>query len=227
MTAFIRSPMAAYVLPFGVFMAGLALDTAVQSIGGNSLWIENPEYWIYPLQTLLCGALLIFYRHHYDLRIRGGIPAAALTGLAVLAIWIAPQALGFASQRTGGFNPDVFSSSPGLYWFTVITRFLRLVVVVPLLEEIFWRGFLMRTIIREDFTSVPFGTFRWGSFLAVAACFMLVHNTADWPAAFLCGLAYNALAVWTKSLADCVAAHALTNLGLGFYIMATKQWGFW
>ena len=227
MSGFLRSPVAAHVLPFGVFMAGLVLVSAVQPLGGDSLWIENPEYWIYPLQTLLCGALLFFYRRQYELRIRAGMLAATLVGLGVLAVWVAPQALGFSSPRLGGFNPDVFAASPGLYWFTVITRFLRLVVVVPLLEEIFWRGFLMRVIIREDFTSVAFGTFRWGSFLTVAVCFMLVHNTADWPAAFLCGLAYNALAVWTKSLSACVAAHALTNLGLGFYIMTTKQWGFW
>ena len=85
----------------------------------------------------------------------------------------------------------------------------------------------MRVIIREDFTNVAFGTFQWGSFLVVAVCFMLVHDTADWPAAFLCGIAYNTLAVRTKNLTACIIAHALTNLGLGLYIIATKQWGFW
>jgi CAAX prenyl protease-like protein len=208
-------------------MAGLMLVPAVQLLGGTSLWITNPEYWIYPLQTLLCGMLLVFYRREYDFRIGRGLGLALLVGLAVLGLWIAPQASGLAEPRLGGFNPDVFAASPALYWFTIIARFLRLVVVVPLIEEIFWRGFLMRVIIREDFTSVPFGTFRWGSFLAVAVCFMLVHNTSDWPAALLCGLAFNALAVRTKSLASCIAAHAITNLGLGLYIMATKQWGFW
>ena len=220
-------PMAAHVLPFAAFMACLVLVSAVQALPGGSLWVDSPEYWVYPLQTLLCGALLVFYRRQYALEFSKGTALAIVAGIAVLGIWIAPQALGIAPPRLEGFNPDVFAASPALYWFTVIMRFLRLVVVVPLVEEIFWRGFLMRVIIREDFTSVPFGTFRWGSFIAVAVCFMLVHSTADWPAALLCGLAYNALAVRTKSLAACVAAHALTNLGLGIYIMATKQWGFW
>lgn len=223
----LRSPAAAHILPFAVFMSGVMLVSAVQFLPGGSLWVDSPEYWVYPLQTLLCGALLLFYRHQYRLAFAGGTGLALLAGVGVLGVWIAPQALGFAPPRLEGFNPDVFSASPALYWFTVIMRFLRLVVIVPLVEEIFWRGFLMRVIIREDFTTVPFGTFRWGSFIAVAVCFMLVHNTADWPAALLCGLAYNALAVGTKSLAACVAAHALTNLGLGLYIMSTKQWGFW
>jgi membrane protease YdiL (CAAX protease family) len=56
---------------------------------------------------------------------------------------------------------------------------------------------------------------------------MLVHSMADWPAAFLCGLVYNFVAVKSGSLAACVVAHGLTNLGLGAYIMATRQWGFW
>jgi membrane protease YdiL (CAAX protease family) len=54
-----------------------------------------------------------------------------------------------------------------------------------------------------------------------------VHSVADWPAALLCGVIYNLVAVRTGSLAACIAAHALTNLGLGIYIMSTRQWGFW
>jgi hypothetical protein len=53
------------------------------------------------------------------------------------------------------------------------------------------------------------------------------HQAADWPAAFLCGIAYNLVAVRTGSLSACVLAHAITNLGLGIYIMSTRQWGFW
>ena len=85
----------------------------------------------------------------------------------------------------------------------------------------------MRFLIKEDFNNVPIGTFQWRSFLIVALAFMLVHQTADWPAAFLCGIAYNLVAVRTGSLSACVLAHAITNLGLGIYIMSTRQWGFW
>jgi CAAX prenyl protease-like protein len=85
----------------------------------------------------------------------------------------------------------------------------------------------MRFLVREDFDKARIGEFQWKAFLLVAAFFMLVHSMADWPAAFLCGLAYNFVAVKTGSLSACVLAHAVTNLGLGIYIMATRQWGFW
>lgn len=223
----LRSPMAAYTVPFVVFMGGLFLVSALRATGSESFWLRHPEYWVYPLQTALCAVALVFYWRQYDFAKRGGLFIAALIGLAVLGIWIAPQAvLGFPS-RIDGFDPTVFGEGTLLYWVTVAARFARLVVIVPLVEEIFWRGFLMRFFVREDFEKARIGEFQWKAFLLVAVFFMLVHSMADWPAAFLCGLAYNFVAVKTGSLSACVAAHALTNLGLGIYIMATRQWGFW
>jgi len=223
----IRSPLAAYVVPFFIFMVGLMLVSLVKIPTADSLWLKSPEYWVYPLQTVLCAAALVFYWRQYDFGKRGGFGLALAAGVVVLGLWIAPQVLLGASARVEGFDPTVFGEGSALYWMTVTARFARLVIIVPLVEEIFWRGFLMRYLIREDFTSVPVGAFQWKSFAAVAVCFMLVHSMADWPAALLCGLIYNLVAVRTGSLAACVLAHGVTNLGLGLYIMATRQWGFW
>jgi CAAX prenyl protease-like protein len=223
----IRSPLAAYVTPFLVFMAGLMLVSLVKDSNADTLWLRSPEYWIYPLQTALCAAALIFYWRQYDFGKRGGIVLGLAAGVVVLGIWIAPQAVLGAGARVDGFDPSAFGEGSALYWMTVTARFARLVIIVPLVEEIFWRGFLMRYLIREDFTSLPVGAFQWKSFSAVALCFMLVHGMADWPAALLCGIIYNFVAVRTGSLGACVLAHAVTNLGLGVYIMTTRQWGFW
>jgi len=223
------SGIAPYVVPFVVFMGGLALAGAVAGAGGSSenLLLSRPEFWVYPLQTFLCGAALVIYWKRYDFGARKGWGTAIAAGVLALALWLSPQVLFGVPPRTGGFDPTVFSDIPLLYWLTVVARFARLVVIVPLVEEIFWRGFLMRYLIREDFESVALGAYKPLSFFGVAGLFMLVHSMPDWPAAFLTGLIYNFLAVKTKSLAACVAAHAVTNLGLGLYIMATRQWGFW
>jgi CAAX prenyl protease-like protein len=223
----LRSPMAAYVMPFLVFMGGLILVSLVKNPEAESIWFRSPEYWIYPLQTALCAGVLVVYWRQYDFGKRGGMGLALAAGVVVLGLWIAPQAFLGGGERVDGFDPSVFGEGSALYWMTVVARFARLVVVVPLVEEIFWRGFLMRYLIREDFTSLPVGAFQWKSFAAVAVCFMLVHGMADWPAALLCGVIYNFVAVRTGSLAACVLAHGVTNLGLGVYIMATRQWGFW
>lgn len=203
------------------------LVSLVKNPSADTLWLRSPEYWIYPLQTALCAAALIFYWRQYDFGKRGGIILALAAGVVVLGIWVAPQAALGAGARVDGFDPSVFGEGSALYWMTVTARFARLVIIVPLVEEIFWRGFLMRYLIREDFTSLPVGAFQWKSFSAVALCFMLVHGMADWPAALLCGIIYNFVAVRTGSLGACVLAHTVTNLGLGVYIMTTRQWGFW
>jgi CAAX prenyl protease-like protein len=220
----------AYVLPFAVFMGGLALISLVQSFApaeNAPLWLAEPKYWIFPLQTVLCSALLVWFWKTYEWGAKWHVITAVLTGLVVLALWISPQWLFGAEQRTDGFNPGLFAGSAALYWGTLILRFIRLVVIVPLLEEIFWRGFLLRYLIKEDFTKVSFGTFSWFSFGVVTVMFGLAHFGPDFIPALLTGAIYNLLAVKTRSLACCVLAHAVTNLGLGLYIMQTGQWGFW
>ncbi|MBU3666162.1 MAG: CAAX prenyl protease-related protein [Chthoniobacterales bacterium] len=225
-----RRAFVAYIAPFAVFMAGLALVSAVGSFApeeGGPLWLSDPKYWVYPLQTIACGALLLWFWKAYEWGDKWHVIAGIAAGLLVLALWISPQWLLGAAPRNDGFNPDLFAESSALWWTTVGMRFLRLVVVVPLLEEIFWRGFLLRYLIKEDFTKVPFGTFSWFSFGIVTVMFGLAHWGPDFVPALLTGAIYNLLAVKTRSLACCVIAHAVTNLGLGIYIMQTKQWGFW
>ena len=219
----------AYVGPFGLFCALLGLPGLFHGSG------LAPEFWVYPLQTVLCGAMLFYYRREYP---RGFGPGAALwgivAGIIVFGLWVAPQAVFHASPRLDGFNPTLIRSvgllpngSDVPYRVTVALRFARLVIVVPLVEEIFWRGFLLRFIIKEDFLALPFGAWTPLSFGVVTVGFMLEHHWPDWPAALATGVLYNLVAVRTRSLPACVLAHALTNLLLGFYVMHTRQWGFW
>ena len=190
-------------------------------------WLSYPAYWTYPAQTVICGALLCWFWRDYELRTPHKVWFAFVIGLGVFALWIAPQQFFGFEPRRNGFDPDLFSAAPGLYWSTVVLRFVRLVIVVPLLEEVFWRGFLLRYLINERFTSVATGAFSWLSFVVVTLLFGFAHSRADWIAALICGALYNLVAYQTRSLASCVVAHATTNLLLGLWIMQTRQWGFW
>lgn len=213
----------AYSAPFLLF---IALMAAGDLLG----W---PRHWVYASQTLLCGGLLLFHFRQYSLRFRPcwlwTIPVAA----AVFAIWVSPQALLGFPRRESGFDPNLFASHPLLYWLNLSLRFARLVIVVPLLEEIFWRGFLIRWLITEDFTKVPPGRFTPVSFFGVVACFGLAHwgpqlaPGQDFLPALITSALYNLVLYRSRNLGDCVLAHAATNLLLGLYIMATRQWGFW
>jgi CAAX prenyl protease-like protein len=221
-----RKKLAAFTLPMAVFLILLALAGILPKIGG-SFWLASPEYWIYPAQTLICGGLLFWFRKEYELRAPSRILFTLGIGLLVFLLWIAPQQFfGFAA-RSIGFDPGIFTNQPAAYWITVAFRFVRLVVVVPLVEEIFWRGFVLRYLINEKFYRVEFGTFSWLSFAVVTAAFAFSHSPADWVAALITGALYNLVAYRTRSLASCILAHAVTNLALGVWIMSTRQWGFW
>lgn len=228
-----QSLTAAYTGPFVVFMLLMAVGPFILDI--IPVWPFAPEYIVYPLQTLVCGALLAYFWKRYEFNGIRYLSVIFAVGFFVFAIWTAPQFFHWAGPRRMGFNPDFFAANPTGYWATVILRFVRLVIVVPLLEEIFWRGFLMRYLISDRWNEVSFGQFQWKAYLLTTAAFTLAHwgSEPNWmpgpdvPAAFLCGLIYNGIACVTKSLGSCVFAHAVTNLFLGLYIMFTKQWGFW
>ena len=221
-----RRKLAAFTLPMTLFLLLLGLRSLLQNRGGAS-WLAFPEFWIYPAQTILCGGLLLWFWREYELRAARGIVFTLLVGTGVFCLWISPQALFGFAPRLDGFNPEAVSGQPAAYWATLAFRFLRLVVVVPLVEEIFWRGFVLRYFIAEKFQAVPIGAFSWLSFALVTAGFGFAHSRPDWIAALIAGALYNGVAYRTKSLASCVLAHAVTNLLLGLWIMATRQWGFW
>jgi CAAX prenyl protease-like protein len=216
----------ANLAPFLTFLALLFLRDCVAKLGGGSAhWaLSSPQYWVFPLQTLVCGIPVWVYRRDYELRPASGIGPA---GLAAFAIWSAPQFFFHAAPRLDGFDPAFFGSDGWPYWTNLAFRLARMIVIVPLIEEIFWRGFLLRYLVKDDFRSVPFGTFTWRSFLITTFAFCLEHHSADWPAAAITGALYNLTAYRTRSLAACIAAHAVTNLALALYILQTKQWGFW
>ena len=148
-----RRKLAAYALPMLLFIALLALNSLLKKID-NRFWLSSAEYWIYPLQTILCGGLVFWFRREYQWHRLLRLGFAIAVAVFVFVLWISPQAFFGFSPRPAGFDPGIFASQPDLYWSTVVFRFLRLVVVVPLIEEIFWRGFLLRYLIAEDFDRV-------------------------------------------------------------------------
>jgi len=221
-----RRQLLAHVLPMVLFLALLALCQFLTA-RGQIFFLRHAEFWIYPAQTILGGALLLWFRRCYQFHRLKNVVFTLFIAVAVFGIWIGPQYFLNFAPRTVGFDPTLLENNSATYWSTILFRFLRLVVVVPLVEEIFWRGFLLRFVIDEHFERVPFGKFNWLSFAVVTVAFTFSHSRPDWPAAFITGALYNVVAYRTQSLGSCVLAHAVTNLLLGLWIMQTQQWGFW
>ncbi|MCP5558248.1 MAG: CAAX prenyl protease-related protein [Verrucomicrobiaceae bacterium] len=236
------SATAAHVGPLVVFTLLNAVPDWFKIENSALPWhVQAPEIWWYPVQTLICAGLLIWWRQHYTLRPWRGLALAA--GLAALgiAVWVLPAVLqqcfpghpAWAEkfgvmERLKGFDPTVVANPEG-YALTVFLRFARSVLVVPFVEELCWRGWLMRYVVAKGrpFQSVAFGAHRWPTFWIVTTAVMLVHQPVDYLPAFIWGALVYFLAVRTKSLGACVVMHAVGNLLLGVYVMRTGQWGFW
>ncbi|HIE98580.1 MAG: CAAX prenyl protease-related protein [Fuerstiella sp.] len=243
------TPTFAHVGPLVTFLLCLTIPDLMSVFGFDRSdaiqpwYVTTPEQWVFPLQTLLTLGVVVYCWRRYDFRPFTGLALATLVGTLGIVIWIAPgflfgffemnnsvlKYLGFV-RRTDGFDPHfIAAQNPSLYYAAVAMRFVRLVVVVPLAEEVFWRGFLMRylTDLDGDFWKVPFGTHHWRSFVIVTAMFTLAHASVDYAAAIVFGSLMYWLAVRTKSLSACVLAHAVANLILGVYVMLSQQWGYW
>jgi CAAX prenyl protease-like protein len=103
---------------------------------------------------------------------------------------------------------------------------LRAVVIVPVVEELFWRAWLMRWLIDNDFEKVPLGKYAAQSFWIVAVLFASEHGSY-WDVGLIAGIAYNWWMVRTKSLGDLILAHAVTNFMLSTYVIAFGKWEYW
>ncbi len=212
-----QNPLFRYLAPFVAFMA----ITECQRFGN-----ETSIFWIYGAKVFITGAVIYFCFKSFKNEISGSFDIKAiLLGLLVLAIWIAPDAFR-PEQREISFNPTVFNSSL-LLSLAVLIRIAGAVIIVPIVEELVWRSFLMRYLIKTDFQKVGLGTYSAFAFWITVGAFTLVHQSWEWPVAFITGILYGGYLVKTKNLLGCILAHATTNLGLAVYILITQKWYFW
>lgn len=105
-------------------------------------------------------------------------------------------------------------------------RSARAIIIVPLIEELFWRAWLMRWLINSDFRSVPLGAYTPLSFWLTAILFACEHGPY-WDVGLVTGVIYNFWMVRSKSVADCILMHAVTNAMLSAYVIATASWQYW
>jgi CAAX prenyl protease-like protein len=189
--------------------------------------------WEYPLRALILAAVLWFFsRRVIDLRAPHWFGSLIL-GTLVFIIWIAPDVLWtgyreswiFQNALTGTVQSSVQPEYQTLP-MVLISRALRAVILVPIIEELFWRGWMLRWLSNPDFQKVPLGTATPTAFVVTAILFASEHG-AYWEVGLLAGIAYNWWMIRTRSLGDCILAHGVTNALLSAYVLATGQWQYW
>ncbi|MCF6179332.1 MAG: CAAX prenyl protease-related protein [Geopsychrobacter sp.] len=220
------------IVPFAVYLGFIGIVAGLRTLDQTG-WVDistRTLQMLYPLKLVFVTGLLIFFWRDYsevcfhDLRHLGKSGLSILLGLAVFFLWINMDWLMPGQQPPTGFDPDQFSSGLGRQAI-VISRVAGAALMVPVMEELFWRSFLLRYIIDSDFTKISVGQFSWTSFLIGAGLFGLEHHFII--AGIMAGLAYALLLYKTRSIAQCILAHAVTNFALGIYVLQTGKWYFW
>jgi CAAX prenyl protease-like protein len=215
------SPLAPRVVPFFIFI----LLTAAQGWFGPA-----SVYWFYLAKTVV-GLWLIFEVWPLVPEMRWAFSwEAVAVGVGVLVMWIGidpfyPK-LNLSKAVLENSNPNlVFGDHSPLAWFFLLVHIFGMTVVVPPLEEVFYRSFIYRFIAKPNFLDVPLNRFLPLSFLVTAVIFGLEHS--QWLAGILCGMAYQGLVLRKNRLGDAMTAHAITNFLLGIWIVWRGAWNFW
>jgi CAAX prenyl protease-like protein len=218
-----RSPAVPYTVPFGVFIALLGLS------------------YVWPFSALaeqvvgIAVMVLVLYlvaRPALDFRVRHWAGTVAV-GVLIFVLWIVPDLLFPGYRHSLLFeNPLVGVARSSLPEaarhdpMTLALRTLRAAVIVPVVEELFWRGWLMRRMIAPDFVQVPLGAYTATSFWIVALLFASEHGPY-WDVGLVAGVVFNAWMIRTKSLGDLILTHAVANGCLSAYVMVAGKWEYW
>jgi len=221
------------LLPFAVYLFFLALAEVIAWVSPHFSAVaalgQWANLWIYPLKTAAVLAVLVYFWPCYDeLNLKRTVKPrdvllAAVTGVVVYVLWVRMDWPWATQGQPGGYNPLL--AGDRMEKVLVAVRLAGAVIVVPVMEELFWRSFLLRYLISPRFQTVPLGTFTVFSFLATIVLFGLEHHL--WLAGMMAGAAYTFLLYATRRLWPSIIAHAVTNLALGTHVLLTQEWHWW
>ena len=214
------------VLPFILF---LILTTCQGRFGIAS------HFWFYALKTLIGIALIAWmWSQVQEMRWRMSWEACCV-GVACFLLWVGLDGViprlgallgDAAEEKPWQWNPfEFFTDHPALAWTFVGIRIIGSTLIVPPLEEVFYRSAVYRYWVAPNIESVPLNRFHFKAFFATSILFGVVHQ--EWLAGIFCGAAFQWLVLRKGHLGDAMTAHAITNALLGLYVVWTDSWQFW
>lgn len=212
------------IAPFAAYMAFIAIADLLQRLG----WTATELLWLYPVKIAVVVALLAWYWRRYGELHAGRLTArawlvAVATGVVVFVLWINLDASWMQVGAPAGYDPS--APDGHIDWLLVACRLAGAALVVPVMEELFWRSFIQRWLTKPDFLDCAPAAVGIKALAMTAVLFGIEHNL--WFAGMVAGLAYGFLYMRAGSLWSPIIAHAVTNGLLGAWILATGSWTYW
>jgi exosortase E/protease (VPEID-CTERM system) len=205
---------AAYVAPLLA-----ALVTALVT----SIWSdETLDRW-YLLRILAASGVLWLVRRDLP---RPAISVSwfpVVVAAIICAAWIALVPVDAAAG--GQLVAELRGLGTAERWAWIAVRAVGSCLIVPVIEELAFRGFLMRWLVSPEFEHVPPRAWTWSALLLSSLAFGALHG--HWILGTLSGLAFAAVLVRRGRLGDAILAHALTNAGLAVAVLAFGRWDLW
>jgi uncharacterized protein len=225
-TQLCEHPALPWVLPFSLYMAFLVLEGVV---GKSSSTAVSFDARLIYLCKVACVALLLGFlwpRYEelakFSLRVHE-VLWSAIVGVGVFLLWINLDTGWMSFGHAAGYDPRNLSGN--IEWPLAMSRLLGAAVVVPVMEELFWRSFVLRWIAQPKFVDVSPAQVGLRALLIGSVLFGVEHTL--WLAGIVAGLAYGGLYMKSKKLWAPILAHATTNGLLGLWVLHTGQWNFW
>jgi CAAX prenyl protease-like protein len=211
------------ILPFALYMFFIFVEDMAARAGVDAASLR----YLYPVKIgVVLGALLVLWRRYTELKVSIGLretALAVLAGVVVLVLWVNLDFGWMTMGESAGYDPR----GPGgaINWPLVAVRLLGAALVVPVMEELFWRSFLLRWIDQPDFLNASHTKIKYRGFIVSVLLFGIEHNL--WFAGVVAGVVYSLLYLRKGNLWSAIVAHAVTNGLLGVFIIYTEQWTYW
>jgi len=229
---FLPKNAAVRIIPFTLFMVFIGIESMIHYCNTQGIITLSSQQllYFYPLKTIVVGLTIVVLFKHYseiifaDLCYWRDTTLSIIIGLFISFLWINMDWTLVDIVEPIGFDPTIIADGH-IRTAIIATRLVGAVVVVPIMEELFWRSFLLRYIIDPQFSKVAIGRFTWLSFISTCVLFGLEHHYII--AGIMAGTLFNLLLYRTRSIAQCIISHAVANLALGIYVLNSAQWRFW
>jgi CAAX prenyl protease-like protein len=211
------------ILPFAAYLSFFLVGDVLARLGVDAASLR----WLYAVKVVLVtGLLALFWREYTELKVKAMSATAVLTalavGVAVFFLWINLHAGWMVIGESAGFDPR---TNGAIDWPLVVIRIAGAALMVPVMEELFWRSFVMRWIDKPDFLSLDPAQAGLRGFSISVVLFGFEHNL--WLAGIVAGVAYSVLFMRHRTIWSPILAHAVTNGMLGAWVVMTGAWSYW